>query len=190
MATVLGNAIEFLQAFGVFDIILPFLLVFAVVFGILEKTKILGEEKVGGVMYPRKNLNSIVAFVLGLLVVAATKVVGIISEALPKITLLVIVSMSALLSIGLFMKPGDDTIYDKLGGRTMVFISSFMFAAVILIFLGTIPANNKQSWLGFIWDYVIEFWSGTVVATLVLLGVVIWAIFWIASGDTGRGEKD
>ncbi len=183
--SVLSDALGFLGDFGIFDVILPFLLVFAVVFGILEKTRILGEETIGKVTYSRKNLNAIVAFVFGMLVVAATKIVGIINTALPQITLLVIVALSFLLMIGIFMKP-DNTLYEKLNGKWLAFLMGVMFVAVIFIFLGTIPANEKQSWLGFAFDYVVEFWSGTLVATIVLLIVVIWAIIFITKGDQKR----
>ncbi|MBS3151428.1 hypothetical protein J4443_03565 [Candidatus Woesearchaeota archaeon] len=183
--SVLRNALDFLGEFGIFDVILPFLLVFAVVFGILEKTRILGEEKIGKETYPRKNLNAIVAFVLAMLVVAATKIVGVINTALPQVSLLIIVALSFLLMIGIFMKP-DNTLYEKLSGRWMVFLMIIMFVGVISVFLGNIPANEKQSWLGFAFNYVLEFWSGTLVATLILLGVVIWAIIYITKGDEGR----
>ncbi len=189
--SVLGNALEFLGEFGIFDVILPFLLVFAVVFGILEKTRILGEETIAKITYPRKNLDAIVAFVFAMLVVAATKIVKVINTALPQISLLIIVALSFLLMIGIFMKP-DNTLYDKLSKGWMTFLMIVMFVAVIFIFSATIPANEKQSWLGFAFDYVIEFWSGTLVATLVLLGVVIWAIMFITKGDQGsqmRGKE-
>ena len=180
--SVLGNALEFLRDFGLFDVILPFLLVFAVTFGILEKTKILGHEKIGDKDYPKKNLDAIVSFVLALLVVAATKIVGVINEALPSIVLLIVVSLSFLLSIGIFMSPGN-TLYDKLDRKWLTFLMVIMFIAVILIFLSVLPVNDNQSWLGYAYDYVVEFWSGTVVGTLVLLGIVIWAIFYIAGGS-------
>ncbi len=189
--SVLSNALDFLREFGIFDVILPFLLVFAVVFGILEKTRILGEEKVGKEIYPRKNLNAIVAFVFAMLVVAATKIVGVINLALPQISLLVIVALSFLMMIGIFMKP-DNTLYEKLTKGWMTFLMILMFIAVIFVFLGNLPANEKQSWLGFAFDYVVEFWSGTLIATLVLLVVVIWAIVYITKGDQGtiQGRKE
>ena len=71
MATTLGSAMEFFQDFGLFDIVLPFLLIFAVVFAILEKTMILGSED----GKPKRNINSIVSFVIALLVVATNKIV-------------------------------------------------------------------------------------------------------------------
>jgi hypothetical protein len=69
VTTPLGNAINFLKELGFFDVVLPFLLVFTIVFAILEKTRILGTMKVSdGTDVANKNLNSVVAFVIGLLV--------------------------------------------------------------------------------------------------------------------------
>lgn len=182
--SVLGNAIEFLQRFGVFDIVLPFLLVFAVVFGILEKTRILGEEKEKGEEQgrPRKNLDAIVAFVLALLVVASTKIVGVINEALPKVSLLVVVSLSFLISIGIFMKPGN-TFYERLGNKWLTFLMVVMFIAIILIFLSVIPANANESWLEYAFNYTVNYWDETVVSSIVLFIVIIFAIWFITRGE-------
>jgi len=63
--SMLAESLQFLSRLGVFDVILPFLLVFTIVYAILEKTKVLGTEKVGGKVASRKNLNSMVSFVIG-----------------------------------------------------------------------------------------------------------------------------
>src|SRR3989344_6435799 len=52
-----------LQHEALTDFVYPFLLVFFIVFAILEKTKVLGSEK--------KQINAFVAFVIGLIFVAA-----------------------------------------------------------------------------------------------------------------------
>ncbi|MBI2652090.1 hypothetical protein HYX00_01375, partial [Candidatus Woesearchaeota archaeon] len=57
----LEGFIEVLDRWRVADVLLPFLLIFVIVFAILQKTKILGDSK--------KNLNVVVAIVVGLLVV-------------------------------------------------------------------------------------------------------------------------
>ena len=186
--SVLSNALDFLKDFGLFDVILPFLLVFAVVFGILEKTKILGTEKVGEHEYSRKNLNAIVSFVLGLLVVAATKIVGVISNALPRVSLLIIVSLSFILSIGIFMKPGDDNLFERLN-KWLPYLMILMFVAVILIFLSVIPVSENQSWLEYGFDFVAQYWSGTLISSLILFGVMIWAISWITRSGEPKGNK-
>ena len=51
------------------EVILPFLLVFAVVFAILQKTKILGEGK--------KQIDAIVSLVIGLIVIAFSQILFI-----------------------------------------------------------------------------------------------------------------
>ena len=93
MASPLQNAIEFFKNFGLFDVVLPFLLVFTIVFAILEKSRILGLEH----NLPKKNLNSMVAFVLALLVVATNRVVTALNLALPNIILMLVIVVSFLL---------------------------------------------------------------------------------------------
>ena len=91
MVSPLGKAIQFFQDFGLFDIVLPFLLVFTIVYAILDKTRLLGTIKTEKDQeIPNKNLNSMVAFVIGLLVVATANVVRAINESLPNIILLLV----------------------------------------------------------------------------------------------------
>src|SRR3989339_539361 len=43
--SVFGESIQFLAKLGIYDVVLPFLLVFTIVFSLMEKTKVLGTEK-------------------------------------------------------------------------------------------------------------------------------------------------
>ena len=90
MASPLQNSIEFFREFGLFDVVLPFLLVFTIIFAILEKTRILGTVKIKGDEVPNKNLNSMVSFVVALLTVATANVVRTINESLPNVVLLTV----------------------------------------------------------------------------------------------------
>jgi len=181
----LGNALGFLKDFGFFDVILPFLLVFAVVFGILEKTKIFGTEKIGDVEYSKKNIDAIVAFVIAMFVVAATKIVDTMQLALPRVALLLVVSLSFLLMIGIFIKP--EGFYEQVEKTWLAIIMIIMFIAVILIFLSVIPANDGESWLEYSYNYVMEYWTGALVGSIILFILVIGAVLWITK--TGEGEK-
>ena len=68
--SVFRESIEFLAKLGVYDVVLPFLLVFTIVFAILDKTKMLGVEKgKDDREYTKKNLNAMIAFVMGFFVV-------------------------------------------------------------------------------------------------------------------------
>ena len=62
--TVFRGIIGFLEQIGIYDVILPFLLVFTIIFAILEKTKVLGTETIEGKRYTKKNINAMVAFVI------------------------------------------------------------------------------------------------------------------------------
>jgi len=81
------------QDIGVFDVFLPFLLVFAIVFAILEKTKIFGEKKA--------NINSVIALVIGLLIVAQKDVVATINSFLPRAALIMIIILMFLLLLAM-----------------------------------------------------------------------------------------
>jgi len=179
MASTLANALDFFRDFGVFDVILPFLLVFTVVYATLQKTEVLGKNKA--------NLDSMVAFVIGLLVVAATKVVGVINEALPQIMVLVVVGLSFLLMLGIFAKP-EGSFFDALEGNFRIGLMIVLSAAVVLIFLGVIENSKGESWLEYGWNFTINNWNGAIVGSLVLLLVVVAAI-WIIVGGGEKKEK-
>ena len=79
MASAFREVIEFFQDIGLYDVVLPFLLVFTIVFAILEKTRVFGTEKIEGNEYTKKNLNAVTAFVIAFFVVASSKLVEIIT---------------------------------------------------------------------------------------------------------------
>ncbi|PIN72650.1 hypothetical protein COV21_01515, partial [Candidatus Woesearchaeota archaeon CG10_big_fil_rev_8_21_14_0_10_45_5] len=93
MASNFRETLTLFEQLGVYDVILPLLLVFTIVFAILEKTMVLGYEKIGDKKYTRKNLNSMVAFVTALLVVGSTKLVAMINETVSNTVLLLIMSV-------------------------------------------------------------------------------------------------
>ena len=77
------------------DILLPFLLIFTVIFAILQRSKILGID--------RKNFNVVVALVIGLLVIIPhitgtypydRDVVNILNNAIPQISIFIILTQS------------------------------------------------------------------------------------------------
>jgi len=190
MVTPLGKAIEFFRDFGLFDIVLPFLLVFTIVFAILEKTRILGTVKMkGGEEIPNKNLNSMVAFVVGLLVVATANVVRTINESLPNVVLLIVASVSFLLMIGIFLKTDelDFSNKHKYWYRSFMVI---MFIAVIGIFLSSIYDANGNSYLEIAGFFLIQNWSEAVVTSVVFLIIVIGAIWYVARGDKQKTQKE
>src|SRR3989338_7238757 len=102
--------ISLLNKLGVYDIILPFLLVFTIIFAILEKTRIFGVEKISGHDMGKKNINAMVAFVIAFLVIASTKLVGIINEVMANVVLLIILGVCFLLLVGVFFGDKEFTL--------------------------------------------------------------------------------
>ena len=91
------------ESYGVLDFFIPFILVFTIVFAILQQSKILGEKS--------KNFNVVVALVLGLLFVIPHMTgqyppgydpVEIMNEALPSISLVGVSIIMVMILLGLF----------------------------------------------------------------------------------------
>ncbi|HII72662.1 TPA: hypothetical protein HA265_07945 [Candidatus Woesearchaeota archaeon] len=95
-----------LESYGFMDVLLPFLLIFVVVFAILQKIKPFGEDA------PRqKGYNIIIALVMALAVViphvmgyypADADIVVIINKALPQVSIILVAVLMVILIVGLF----------------------------------------------------------------------------------------
>lgn len=168
--TFLGNILEFFVRLGIYDVILPFILVFTIMFAILEKTKIFGTEVIDKHEYPKKNLNSMVAFVIAFLVVASSRLVAIINEAMANLVLLALVIVSFLMLIGVFFKPGED-VFLKDGWRTAFMVATLV--GVILIFL------NALGWLSQLVNYLRRYWHTNFIGAILLLLFLVIFLYWV-----------
>ncbi len=184
--TAFGNAIEFFARLGIYDVVLPFLLTFTIFFAVLERTKVLGTEEVDGEEITKKNLNAMVAFIVGFLVVATPKMVAIINDALPHFVLLVLVAVSFLMLVGTFYtneelkKEGV-----KLGANWKTFLMILAFIGVVLIFAHAVPYNGEP-WLEVAWDYFVDNFSSTAVSSVVMVLVFIGLMAWITKDNSGK----
>lgn len=177
------SAIGFLGKLGVYDVILPFLLVFTIVFAILEKTRILGMEKVGDREVTKKNLNAMVAFVVAFLVIASTQLVGVINQVMADIVLLLILAISFLLLVGVFFGSKEFTLKDYPGWIT--FFMVLMFLGIVVIFL------NALDWLQYIFALFVywnEEWAITIIFVIIILGFM-WYVVREPSGKK-EAKKD
>lgn len=141
---------------GVFSYVLPFLLVFAVVYGILSKTRILGGQK---------GVDAVVSIALGLLALQFDYVPAFFATIFPYAGIGISILLVLLILMGLF-GTGDD-------GRLEAWAKYAFFGGGLLIALVVIFASLKDfSWTGFNW------WNdfGPALITLVVLGVLVWAV--------------
>ncbi len=178
--TVFRTVITFLDKIGVYDVILPFLLVFTILFAILEKTKILGTEKIEGKEITKKNLNAMVAFVVSFLVIASTRLVAVINEAMANIVLLVILAVSFLMLVGTFFGSKEFTL-ENYPGWTKFFMV-LMFIGIVLVFL------NALGWLGYVM-FLFANWNAQWAATIILLVIVLAFIWYITKEPKTEKSK-
>jgi len=167
----LKEVIVFLDKVGLYDVVLPFLLVFTIVFAILEKTKVFGVEEIEGKKITKKNLNAIVAFVAGFLVVASTKLVGIINQVVANTVLLILLSVLFLALVGTFVKSDKEGIFLEKGWKALFMI--IMFLGIVLIFL------HALGWLKPLWYFIAFKTSMQIVGVLALFAFAIIAIYFI-----------
>ncbi|MEW6063500.1 MAG: hypothetical protein AB1571_03990 [Nanoarchaeota archaeon] len=167
-----AGGIAKLQETGMFEVVLPFLLVFAIVFAILEKTKILGTDETA--KKPKTNINVVVSLVIGLLLVLQTEIVQIINNFLPKISLVIIVVLMFLIVLGIFNPEAVGT----WGGIPLFF-------AVILTILAV--AWSLTPVAGWQWPY----WftpTDQDLAIIILLAVIIAVIYLIVRQPKTQGK--
>ncbi len=172
----LRGVIEFFGEIGLYDVVLPFLLVFTIVFAIFEKTRVLGEETIDNKKYSRKNLNTMAAFVIAFLVVASSKLVAIISTVSSQMVVLLMLAVLFLLLVGSFYKEGE---FDLSKGWK-VFFSVIMFIGIVLIFLNAIEFEG-ESWLNIFWSWVSGNNASNAVGSIVLLILIVLCVWFIVT---------
>lgn len=174
------SAIDQLYQMGVLDVLLPFILIFTIVFAVLQRTKVLGEKD----GKPMKNFNVTIALVLALAAIIphvlwGTKsptrtcslsngfidVVCTINNALPNISLIVVAVLMFLIVIGIWGKNVD------IGGTTLGGIVTVVsIIAVVAIFaLSAGWMGNLPNWLGWLRDSETQ----ALVVVIIVFGLII-----------------
>lgn len=184
--SVFRGIIDFFVKIGIYDVVLPFILVFTIVFAIFEKTKIFGTEEVEGVKYTKKNINSMVSFVIAFLVVASTRLVALINEAAANIVILLLLSVFFLLLIGSFYKEGEDV---SLGGAWRIIFMIIMFVGIVLIFLNAIKIEGGGSWLNWAWRWIVDNWSTNAAASIILLIIIVVIMLYVVQEKKHPAKK-
>ncbi|MCP3684854.1 MAG: hypothetical protein GY861_19495 [bacterium] len=180
-------ALDFFGDIGIFDVVLPFLLVFTIVFAILEKTKIFGMEKIGEEEYTKKSLNSMAAFVIAFFVIASSQLVQFITKVSANMIVLLLASVFFLLLVGSFHQEKKEGFF--LSGNTKNLFVGIMFVGLLFIFLNAIETGG-QTWLEWILDWIGQFWSNGAVASVILILVVVGFMFYIVREPKKNKKED
>ena len=153
------------------EIILPFLLVFSVIFAILEKARILGEEK--------RRINAIVSLVIALLVVAFSNATKIIVTLMPFLAVFTIVILVFMILYGFVA-----------AGKEGADFSKFKIPFGIIIGIGLIVAVLVATdYWGIIVDWFKGGNSSSLTSSIIFIGVIIAAIAIVLSGKGKEGKS-
>ena len=154
------------------QIILPFLLVFAVVFAVLQKSEILGKGK--------KQIDAIVALVVGLIVIAFGNATGIIVNLMPFLAVSLIIILVFMILIGMLFKEGEFNLDKKIKIGLGIVITVAVIIAVLYLTNG--------------FDYVESLFSGaggsTLLANIIFIALIIGAVAAVVfGGGKPKGEN-
>jgi hypothetical membrane protein len=189
MASAFANALVFLGKLGLYDVILPFLLTFTIIYAIMDKTRILGYDTFDGKQYPKKNLNALVAFCIGFLVIASSNLVSLINTTLAQIVVLFMICVFYLALVGIFYK---DSVEDKFSSKWKLFFMIVLLIAIVLIFANAILLESGQSVLEFVYTQIAFNIDSAAVSTIVLILFIAGAMWYIVSSGSpsSDGKKD
>lgn len=155
-------------------VLLPFLLVFVVIFAILQKTKILGDGK--------KQIDALVALAIGLIVVSFGYATGIIVTLVPFLAISSVVILVFMMLYGMAFVGKDKF---ELNNKIIGVIGGLVALGVLVTLLVATGTWN------YLYDKIFYDVDGTSsIITNALFFVVIIAAVWIAlaGGKEGKGH--
>lgn len=151
---------------GVFDLLLPALLIFAVIFGVLTTTRILGENR---------GVNTLIAGIIAILAVRTEVVPYFFAEIFPSLGVALAVIISAMILVGLFVAKGHN-----LGTFLSMFFYIGLTAGAVLLLV----TLNRFDWFGSFW------WQQNWVNILIIAIIVGIVAMFVNSGKRNQKEKD
>ena len=153
MATPIGYYLQELAYLDVFYYVLPFLLVFALVYAILMNVEILGKNK---------GINSVIALTIGLLSLQFDKVPLFFRALMPNLAIGLSVILAAVLILGLFFSfKKDSPSKEKY---------AFMgIAGVVAIWVILSSIGDYSWWSGGFWYHNLP----TIIAGVIVIGAII-----------------
>ena len=159
----IGNILQTWADMGIFAYALPFLLIFAVVFGILWQSKILGENR--GVIV-------VIAVAVGLMSLQFDFVPSFFAVIFPYAGVGIAILLVALILMGLFTPDNDKSKY---------FLVFYIIGALIALIVILSALTSYEWWGGWWWfEY-----SEALIALLIIGGLIALVISAVKGKDDG-----
>jgi peptidoglycan/LPS O-acetylase OafA/YrhL len=122
---VLEEGIKFLDNLGLWDVVIPFILVFTLVYAVLEKVKIF-KTKDGD---PKRQINAMIALIIAFFVLISAKVLDVINIVAHYMVIVIIAAILVAIIIGLMGYGGIKT-------SIIIPIGFIVVGALVLYILG------------------------------------------------------
>ncbi len=150
--SVVIGIIETWKKFGIFDVVLPFLLVFSIIYGILGKTKVFGEKGPA--------VNAIIAFTIAMTSVLTGWFVGFLTGFLPWVSIISIVIVCGLMLIAMFATDIEEWFTGPHAKRTLQIGAVIVVGSLAAVLIGLagvdLDLNKGLAAMGL---SIVDFWG-------------------------------
>ena len=153
------------------DYILPFVLVFTLIFAILQKSKLLGDEK--------KQINAIIGMVVGLILISFPFARSVVVKLMPFLAVSAVILLVFMLLYGFISGKKDGDVLNKGLKITLGIIMSLGLITVLLIITG--------AW-DYIWNYMFNQEKGSQILINAFLILILAGA--VAAVVSGKDKKD
>lgn len=165
MAADVGYILSQWESVGVFDYVLPFLLIFAVIFGILSATNVMGKNK---------GIHTIIALVIALMAIRLDMVTLFFREVFPRTAVALSIILVAVILTAMFIPK------EHMGGWAIGFYSLGGVAFIFVMF----NTFSEFDWFGSSWW---DEWGGMLIGALLLIAVIV--VVAVTSGEKSGESK-
>jgi len=156
-----------LENYGIFEIVLPFLLIFAIVFGILSYMGIFGNNK---------GVHTIIAFVVGLLAVRLPFFTDFYRELFPRLGIGITILLALLILAGLFFSDQSRS----------GFMITLVVVAVLIAIVVLYQTFSYLGWTGF--GYFGGDSVGWIIGAIIFVALIIAIVLGGGSGGNNSGK--
>jgi len=151
--TAIGDMLSQWDQAGFFQYLLPFLLIFALVYGILTQIKLFKDSK---------SINGIIALVVGLLALQFPMVPQFFAEIFPRLGIGLAIILVLLILMGMFIDPKSGAI-----GYTLLAVAGIIFIIVLVKTAGALGWSSGWWWQDN-WPMI-----AGVVFILIIIGIIV-----------------
>ncbi len=169
MTQPIGVILQDLADMDVFFYVLPFLLIFALLFAILQKINIMGGED----QRASKGVSAVIAIAVALMALQFDQVPIFFQFVFPKLGIGLAILLVAIVLMGLFID------FQKYEGAAYIFLT---IGAVIAIWIVLTSMSDYSWWTG-------SFWSNNMSAIIAIVIVIVFIAVVISSGPKNPSSK-